>query len=217
MNEKIQLLIADDHRVVREGLKAFIAPTPGLEIIGEASNGAEAVELASRLKPDVVLLDLMMSGMDGIEATQQIRQNNPNARVVIITSFMEEDRVIHAVKAGAAGYLLKDSSPLEIENAIREVAKGGSAFPSRIASILVKEINRPQEKPKDEIPLTERETEILKLIARGYSNQQIADELFLSVWTVRTYVSTVLEKLAVENRTLATLYALREGLVKLEQ
>lgn len=216
MNEKIQLLIADDHRVVREGLKAFIAPTPGFEIIGEASNGAEAVELASRLKPDVVLLDLMMPGMDGIEATQQIRQNNSKAKVIIITSFMEEDRVIHAVKAGAAGYLLKDSSPLEIESAIREVAKGGSAFPSRIASILVKEINRPQEKPKDEIPLTERETEILKLIARGYSNQQIADELFLSVWTVRTYVSTVLEKLQVENRTLATLYALREGLVKLE-
>ncbi|KPL78674.1 hypothetical protein ADN00_05320 [Ornatilinea apprima] len=216
MNEKIHLLIADDHRVVREGLKAFIAPTPGFEIVGEASNGAEAVDLASRLKPDVILLDLMMPGMDGIEATQQIRQNNPNARVVIITSFMEEDRVIHAVKAGAAGYLLKDSSPLEIENAIREVVKGGSAFPSRIASILVKEINRPQEKPKDKIPLTEREIEILKLIARGYSNQQIADELFLSVWTVRTYVSTVLEKLAVENRTLATLYALREGLVKLE-
>lgn len=215
MTDTIRLLIVDDHKIVREGLKAFIAPTSGFEVIGEASNGLEAVDQANRLHPDVILLDLVMPELDGIGATSAIKKNNPDAKIIIITSFVDELKVIAAIKAGASGYLLKDSSPLEIEAAIRDVYHGGSAFPSRITSILVKEISRPEKPVESNIHLTEREVEILKLIAQGLPNQEIADRLFLSVWTIRTYVTEILDKLQVENRTQAALYALREGLVKL--
>jgi two-component system, NarL family, response regulator LiaR len=214
--EKIRLLIADDHRLVREGIKAFIAPTPGFEIVGEASNGLEAVDLAKRLHPDVILLDLVMPELDGIDATREIKNHDPNVKILIISSFVEETKVIASVKAGASGYLMKDSSPEEIETAIRNVYQGESAFPARITSILIKEINRPLGTAKKNILLTEREIEILKLMAQGMSNQEIADRLFLSVWTIRTYVAEILNKLQVDNRTQATLYALREGLVKLD-
>jgi len=217
MNKVIKLIIADDHKIVREGLKAFIAPIPGLEVIGEAANGFEAVDLANRLNPDVILLDLLMPELDGIEATIKIKEQNPNAKIIIITSFLDESKVISAVKAGAVGYLLKDSSPQEIETAIHEVFQGESAFPSRIASILIKEINRSQQDVEASASLTQREVEILELISKGYSNKEIADRLYLSVWTVRTYVTTILEKLHVENRTQATLYALRTGIAQLEE
>jgi NarL family two-component system response regulator LiaR len=217
LSQKIRLLIVDDHKMVREGLRAFLAPTPGFEVVGEASNGVEAIEQTLRLKPDLVLLDLMMPGKDGIQATLEIKQQLPDTKILIITSFVEESKVIAAIKAGASGYLLKDSSPLEIETAIQNIYQGESAFPSRIASILVKELNRPEKAPEKVSPLTEREIEILKLIAHGMSNQEIADQLFLSVWTIRTYVTAILDKLQVDNRTQATLYAIREGLVKLDK
>lgn len=215
MTDTIHLLIVDDHKIVREGLKAFIAPTSGFEVIGEASNGLEAVDQANRLRPDVILLDLVMPELDGIGATSAIKKNNPDAKIIIITSFVDELKVISAIKAGASGYMLKDSSPQELEAAIRDVFHGESAFPSRITSILVKEISRPEKPAESSIHLTEREIEILKLIAQGLPNQEIADRLFLSVWTIRTYVTEILDKLQVENRTQAALYALREGLVKL--
>lgn len=215
MSETIRLLIADDHKIVREGLKAFIAPTEGFEVVGESSNGADVIELAKQLNPDVILLDLLMPGLDGISAAREIIQSNPQARIIIITSYLEDQKVIAAIKAGAAGYILKDSSPHELETAIREVHNGNSVFPARIASILVKEICQTEKREENRNPLTERETEILKLVAEGLSNQEIADRLYLSVWTVRTHVTEILGKLGVENRTQAALYALREGLAKL--
>ncbi len=215
--EKIRLLLADDHKMVREGLKAFFAPTDDFEVIAEAVDGVEAVEKASLSKPDVILLDLLMPNMNGIEAATKIRAILPDSKIIIITSSLEESQVIASIKAGASGYLLKDSSPLEIEYAIKKVHEGDTAFPSRITSIMVKELNRPSKPPSKCLTLTERETEILKLVAKGLSNQEIADQLFLSVWTVRTYVTGILDKLEVENRTQATLYALREGLVNLEE
>ena len=217
MTDNIRLLIADDHKMVREGLRAFLAPTPGFEIVGEARDGAEAVEMALHLQPDVILLDLLMPIMDGITATREIKKNNPDAKIIIITSFVEESQVIDVIKAGASGYLIKDSPPEEIETAIHNVIKGETAFPSRITSILVKELTRPEKSLEKNISLAEREIEILKLIAQGKSNQEIADQLFLSVWTVRTYVTSILDKLQVKNRTQASLYALRVGLVKLEE
>lgn len=217
MSETIRLLIADDHKIVREGLKAFIAPINGMQVVGEAGGGRETVELAAQLKPDVILLDLVMPDLDGIGAAAQILAADPSARILIITSYLEDQKVIAAVKAGVAGYILKDSSPEEIETAIRDVYRGLPAFPARIAGILVRQITQPARRVEKQVALTERETEILKLIAGGLSNQEIADRLYLSVWTVRTYVTGILDKLGVENRTQAALYALREGLVKLEE
>lgn len=213
--EKIRLLLADDHKMVREGLKAFFAPTDDFEVVAEAVDGADAVEKASQFKPDVILLDLTMPNMDGVEAAIRIKDQLPDSKIIIITSSLEESQVIASIKAGASGYLLKDSSPNEIEEAIKKVYSGETAFPSRITSIMVKELNRPVKQPSKCTTLTEREIEILKLVANGLSNQEIADQLFLSVWTVRTYVTGILDKLEVENRTQATLYALREGLVSL--
>jgi NarL family two-component system response regulator LiaR len=214
---KIRLLLADDHKMVREGLKAFFAPADDFEVVAEAADGVEAVEKACQTKPDVILLDLIMPNMDGIEAAIKIKSQLPDAKIIIITSSLEESQVIASIKAGASGYLLKDSSPLEIEEAIKKVHAGETAFPSRITSIMVKELNKPAKPPSKSAALTDRETEILKLVASGLSNQEIADRLFLSVWTVRTYVTGILDKLEVENRTQATLYALREGLVNLEE
>ncbi|PKO02704.1 MAG: DNA-binding response regulator [Chloroflexi bacterium HGW-Chloroflexi-5] len=214
--KKIRLLLADDHKMVREGLKAFFAPTDDFDVVAEAEDGLEAVENAIKTRPDVILLDLVMPNMDGIEAAKSIKQKMPDAQIIIITSSLEESQVIASIKAGAAGYLLKDSSPLEIEEAIKKVNRGETAFPSRITNIMVKELNKPSKPVSKCTTLTERETAILKLIANGMSNQEIADQLFLSVWTVRTYVTAILDKLEVDNRTQATLYALREGLVKLD-
>jgi NarL family two-component system response regulator LiaR len=214
---KIKLLLADDHKMVREGLKAFFAPTDEFEVVAEAANGVEAVRLAGQTKPDIVLLDLLMPEMDGIEAAQKIREVLPDLKIIIITSSLEESKVIAAIRAGASGYLLKDSSPTEIENAIRKVYAGDTVFPSRITNILVKELSRQETQPPKTVSLTDRETDILLLLANGLSNQEISERLFLSVWPVRTYVTTILDKLGVENRTQAALYAIKEGLVNLHE
>jgi len=214
---KIKLLLADDHKMVREGLKAFFAPTDEFEVVAEASNGIESVRLAGQTKPDIVLLDLLMPELDGIEAAQKIREAIPDLKIIIITSSLEESKVIAAIRAGASGYLLKDSSPTEIENAIRKVYGGDTVFPSRITNILVKELSRQDAQSANAVTLTERETDILMLLANGLSNQEISERLFLSVWTVRTYVTTILDKLGVENRTQAALYAIKEGLVNLQE
>jgi len=216
MTETIHILIADDHAIVREGLRALIDTEPGMELVGEAADGVEAVLRARSLQPDVILLDLVMPRKDGIEAIGEIKQENPEARILVLTSFAEDDKVFPAIKAGALGYLLKDSSPQELLQAIREVYRGESSLHPAIARKLIRELNRPSDLPATEEPLTEREVEVLILVARGLSNQEIAERLVVSERTVRTHVSNILGKLHLANRTQAALYAVREGLAGLD-
>jgi NarL family two-component system response regulator LiaR len=216
MTEVIRILIADDHPIVRDGLHGLITAEPGMEVAGEAADGAEAVLKARSLQPDVILLDLVMPRKDGITALKEIKTENPDARVLILTSFAEDDQVFPAVKAGAQGYLLKDSSPQELLLAIREVYRGEPSLHPTIARRLMRELNQPPDLPLTEDPLTERELSVLQLIAQGLSNQGIAERLIISERTVGNYVSTILSKLHLANRTQAALYALREGLASLE-
>jgi NarL family two-component system response regulator LiaR len=213
----IRILIADDHAVVREGLRALIEAKPDMELVGEAEDGVEAVLMARSLKPDVILLDLLMPRMDGIEAIGEIKQENPHARILILTSFAADDKVFPAIKAGAAGYLLKDSSSQALIQAIREVYQGESSLHPTIARKLIREILRPSTAAPAENLLTEREVAVLKLIAGGLSNQEIAETLVISERTVSSHVSNILEKLHLANRTQAAVYALREGLASLGQ
>jgi NarL family two-component system response regulator LiaR len=214
MTETIRILIADDHAIVREGLRALISTKPDMELVGEAADGVEAVLKARSLRPDVILLDLVMPRKDGIEAIGEIKGENPEARILVLTSFAEDHKVFPAIQAGALGYLLKDSSPQELLKAIREVYQGESSLHPTIARKLIRELHRPPGSlPPTEEPLTEREMEVLSLVARGLSNQEIADRLVVSERTVRTHVSNILGKLHLANRTQAALYAVREGLV----
>jgi two-component system, NarL family, response regulator LiaR len=212
----IRLLIVDDHAIVREGMIFLASTKPDIEIVGEAADGLQAVEMAARLKPDVILLDLMMPKMDGIAAAKAICDENENARILIMTSFAEEEKVFAAIKAGALGYLLKDSSPQVLIQAIRDVHRGESSLHPSIARKLIREINKPQELPPTADPLTEREIEVLKLIAQGLSNQEIGDQLFIAERTAGVHVGRILAKLHLANRTQAALFALREGFASLD-
>jgi NarL family two-component system response regulator LiaR len=216
MAENIRVLIVDDHAVVREGLRALIDVDPELELVGEAADGVEAVQKAHSLQPDVILLDLVMPRKGGIEAIGEIKQENPGARILVLTSFAEDDKVFPAIKAGALGYLLKDSSAQELLLAIRDVYQGEPTMHPTIARKLMRELQRPPDLPPTEDPLTEREVEVLRFVAQGLSNQEIADVLVLSERTVRTHVTNILTKLHLANRTQAALYALREGLARLD-
>jgi len=217
MGEEIRILAADDHAVVREGLRALIDTEPGMELVGEASDGAEAVGRAQAIQPDVVLLDLVMPRKSGIEAIGEIRQAAPGARILVLTSFAEDDKVFPAIKAGAEGYLLKDASPDDLLRAIREVHRGEPSMHPTIARKLMLELQRSSDLPLTEDPLTEREVEVLGLVAQGLTNQEIADRLYVSERTVRTHVSNILSKLHLANRTQAALYALRKGLASLDE
>lgn len=216
MADPIRILIADDHAVVRKGLQTLIASEPGMIMVGEAADGIEAVLHARSLKPDVILLDLMMPRLDGLGAIQQIKQENPAARILVLTSFAEDDKVFPAIKAGALGYLLKDSSPDQLLQAIRDSHQGKSSLDPAVAVKLIREINRPSDLPLSADPLTEREINVLKLVAQGRTNQEIAEALVISERTVGNHISSILSKLHLANRTQAALYALREGLAKLE-
>lgn len=215
MSEEIRVLTADDHAVVREGLRALIDTEPGMVLVGEAADGAEAVRKARGLDPDVVLLDLVMPKKSGIDAIGDIKQAAPSARILVLTSFAEDDKVFPAIKAGAHGYLLKDTSPDELLRAIRDVHRGEPSMHPTIARKLMLELQRSSDLPPTQEPLTEREAEVLSLVAQGLTNQDIADRLFVSERTVRTHVSNVLSKLHLANRTQAALYALRKGLATL--
>ena len=207
--EQIRILIVDDHAVVREGLRHFLALQEGFEIVGEAADGVDAVTAARSLRPDIVLMDLAMPRRDGVEAMRELRASVPEARVIILTSFLEDDRLLPALQAGAAGYLLKNVEPEELARAIRTAARGGTLIDPAVAARLVETLSeRVEQRP----PLTAREQEVLRLIARGYPNKRIARELGIAEKTVKTHVSHVLGKLAVDDRTQAALYAARLGL-----
>jgi two-component system, NarL family, response regulator LiaR len=215
MNEVIQILIVDDHAIVRKGLRTLIESEPGFEVIGEAGNGMEGVESAKINKPDIILMDLVMPKMDGITAIAEIMKISPRPRVIVLTSFGEDDKIFPALRAGAAGFLLKDTSPQELLQSIRDVAAGKPSLHPSIASRLMHRV-APMEKEENNLDLlTEREVEVLKLVARGLSNQEIAGKMVISDRTVSTHLSNILEKLNLENRTQAALFALRKGLTSL--
>lgn len=211
--KNIRILIADDHAIVRKGLVTLITTEPGMELVGEAEDGIEVVSKARSLQPDVILLDLVMPRQDGIEAIKEIKAENPAARILVLTSFADDDKVFPAIKAGALGYLLKDSSPLQLLQAIRDVYQGESSLHPTIARKLIRELNQPSDLPPAEEPLTKRELQVLRLVAQGLSNQEIATELVVTERTVTTHVSNILAKLHLANRTQATLYAIQEGIV----
>jgi two-component system, NarL family, response regulator LiaR len=205
----IRILIADDHAVVRQGLRMFLTLDDEFEIIGEATNGAEAVNLARELQPDVVLMDLLMPVKDGITAIGEIRREMPDVEVIALTSVLEDASVVGAVKAGAIGYLLKDTQSDELRRAIKAAAAGQVQLSPQAAARLMREVRTP-ESPES---LTDRETEVLRLLAAGYANKEIARDLIIGEKTVKTHVSNILAKLNVQSRTQAALYAVRIGLV----
>jgi len=215
--ETIKVLIADDHPVVRKGLSALLnAKAAGIDVVGEAVNGSEAITRTKELNPDVVLMDLMMPEVDGVEAIKQIMEDIPDAKILVMTSFATDDMVFPAIKSGALGYLLKDSEPDELINAIRQVHQGEPSLHPKIARKVLMEISNPVTKTTSEDPLTDRELDVLKSIARGKSNQEIGMALSISETTVRTHVSRILAKLHLASRTQAALYALKEGLANLD-
>ncbi len=212
----IRVFIAEDHTIVRKGVRTLLSLEPDILVVGEAANGRQAVEQVSQLKPDVILMDLMMPELDGIQATRLIKERDPGARVLVLTSFATDDKIFPAIKAGALGYLLKDSDPAELIAAIRQVNAGECPLHPLIARKVLQEMSLVDKRPPASQSLSEREVEVLRMVAQGKSNKQIADELVLSLGTVRAHLSNILGKLHLASRTQATLYALREGLASLE-
>ena len=213
----VRVLVADDHAIVRKGICALLATEANIEVVGEAADGQSAIEQAARLQPDVVLMDLVMPGVDGLEATRQITACRPETRILVLTSFAGVDKIMPAIKAGALGYLLKDSDPEVLVESIHQVYCGNSSLHPSVARALLEEVAHPTDEKSAAVyrgpveALTEREVEVLRLIARGWSNQSIANELMISEATVRTHVSHILAKLDLASRTQAALYALRKG------
>lgn len=215
MNETIRVLIADDHTVVRKGIRTLLLTEPGLAVVGEAVDGVEAAALYRSLLPDVLLLDLQMPRRGGLEVITELKQDFPEVHILVLTSSSDEEAVLTAVQSGALGYLMKDSTPEELVEAIHAVHNGRPFLQPSVAFKFMQAMKRPSTTLEE--PLTEREHDILRHVAHGLSNQEIADRLTISERTVRTHISHILDKLNLENRTQATLYALRHGLTSLDE
>ncbi len=210
-----RVLLVDDHEMVRIGLAAVLGTEEGIEVVGEAGNGMDGLRFAREYKPDVVLMDLVMEGMDGIETTRRIMEEMPDCRVIVLTSFLDDEKMYPVIEAGAFSYLLKTSRASEIADAIRAAARGQSVLESQVASKMMNRFRRPAQTtalPHEE--LTEREMEVLQLIAQGKSNQEVADELFIGIKTVKYHLTNLFGKLGVEDRTQAAIYAHRHGLAE---
>jgi len=213
----IRVLLTDDHAIVRKGIRALLATEQDIQVVGEAGDGMEAVAQAKALQPDVILMDLVMPRLDGIEATRQITAELPNTGVLVLTSFAADEKVFPAIKAGALGYLLKDSDPETLVEAIHQVHRGEPSLePSIARKVLVELSHPPRQQPLTAEPLTERELDVLRLIAQGGSNKEIALKLSVSELTVRSHVSNILGKLHLASRTQAALYALQKGITSLD-
>ncbi|MBL4997779.1 LuxR family transcriptional regulator [Enterococcus xinjiangensis] len=209
----IKVLLVDDHEMVRLGVSSYLSIQEDIEVIGEAENGRQGYEKAMTLRPDVILMDLVMEEMDGIESTKAILKDWPEAKIIIVTSFIDDEKVYPAIETGAAGYLLKTSTAHEIADAIRATQRGERVLEPEVTTKMMEKMSRRNEPVLHE-ELTNRENEILMLISEGKSNQEIADELFITLKTVKTHVSNILAKLEVEDRTQAAIYAFKHGLVK---
>ena len=216
-SETIRVLVVDDHAIIRKGIRAVLDLVPDIDLVGEAENGKQAITLDMELTPDVVLMDLMMPEMDGIACIKQIRDKRPKARILVLTNFAGEDMIFPAIKAGAMGYHLKDSSPEALEEAIRQVYRGEPSLHPLIAKKVLEELHAPPEDQDGYESLTPRELEVLNLIAKGLENREIAEQLVVSEATVRTHVSNILGKLHLASRTQAALYALKEGIASLDK
>ncbi|WP_322924275.1 response regulator transcription factor [Paenibacillus campi] len=212
-SELIKVLLVDDHEMVRIGLAAVLDTEDGIEVVGEASNGADGIRLATEYYPDVVLMDLVMDGMDGIEATRKVLEINPNCKVIVLTSYLDDEKMYPVIEAGAFSYLLKTSRASEIADAIRAAVRGQSVLESQVASKMMSRFREPVERALHE-QLTEREMDVLRLLAQGKSNQEIADELIIGIKTVKFHVTNLLAKLGVEDRTQAAIYAYKNGLAE---
>lgn len=217
MSNAIKVLLVDDHDIVRIGVRSFLCSFDDIEVVGEAANGQEAVDMTAGVSPDIILMDMLMPVMDGIQAIREIRDRKLPGRIIALTSFATDDKLFPAIKAGAMGYMLKDSTPDELLDAIRRVHRGEPSLAPDIARKVLFELSQPGEDadiPTPD-PLTPRELDTLKLVAKGKSNKVIAEEMFVSEATVRTHMTSILSKLHLANRVEATLYALREGIVSL--
>lgn len=210
---KIRVVVVDDHEMVRKGILSYLETEPGIEIVGEADSGFKAVSLVKDVKPDVVLMDLLMENGTGIEATREILSFYPECKIIIITSFYDDDQVFPAIEAGAFSYMLKTATAAEVIAAIEKAARGETVIEPKVANKMMRKLRPQERKPHDE--LTERELDVLKCIGEGMTNQQISEELFIGVKTVKTHVSNILGKLGLSDRTQAAVYANRNGLIKL--
>lgn len=214
METPIKVLLVDDHEMVRIGLAAVLGTEDGIEVVGEASNGQEGIRLAQEYEPDVVLMDLVMEGMDGIETTRRLLQQMPHIKVIVLTSYLDDEKMYPVIEAGAFSYLLKTSRASEIAQAIRAAVKGQSVLEQQVAAKMMNRFRQPKQEAQPHHELTEREMEVLKLIAAGKSNQEVADELFIGIKTVKFHVTNILAKLGVDDRTQAAIYAFKHGLAE---
>ncbi len=217
-NHQIRVLLVDDHAMVRKGIKALLGEYPDIAVVGEAGNGAVAIELAQQLKPDVILMDLAMPVMDGIEATRKIMAAQPDQRIIVLTSYSGDDKLFPAIKAGALGYLVKDAQPEELVESIRNVYSGEPSLNPTVAWRMLRGMSGAEPAPKrSPQELSEREIEVLRLLTQGKTDQEIAKELVLTEVTIRTHISRILSKLGLKNRVQAALYGIRSGMVSLEE
>ncbi|ANE45108.1 LuxR family transcriptional regulator [Paenibacillus swuensis] len=212
--ETIKVLLVDDHEMVRIGLAAVLSTEEGIEVVGEASNGMDGIRLAQEYNPDVVLMDLVMDGMDGIETTRRLLQICQDCKVIVLTSFLDDEKMYPVIEAGAFSYLLKTSRAGEIAQAIHAAARGQSILESQVASKMMNRFRQPKAVAAPHEQLTEREMEVLRLLSQGKSNQELADELFIGIKTVKFHVTNLLAKLGVEDRTQAAIYAFKNGLAE---